>query len=420
MNLDVFTKMLALPPTLLLLVASQLAAAQAQAPPAGAPQVPTAIRKMPPDGSAKFFPEYVAFGPALSYEEARIYPREGARRDGGGPGFNLHEEEDEEGRSAFRRAAEVLGVLRKRESCPPTMSGCGDVGYPNKCCFEEEECVEVDNPAVGNVACCPQGVDCGGGVGSCPPTAVTCPESLGGGCCIAGYICKGSGCVRESSSTSVPAGGGATTITTTSTNWADGNPSTVVVTIVTTLTNDGPTTTSTTVITKSESTTSSKTTGPAAPFRPTNDNGGDAPSPTGSFCPTGFYACLARAGGGCCQTGRDCKTTSCAPTPMTTFVRNGVTVAVPVADVPQETGTATCAGGWFLCKEDDDAGDQAGCCPSGYACGRESCTIVTPTETAEVQKLRPGEDSGAASGVRRGGILGMLVCLGVAASVHLL
>lgn len=179
MRLDPLTKMLGLPPTLLLLVASQLAAAQN----------PTAIRKMPPDSGAKFFPEYVAFHPDVSYE-ARVYPREEPR--GYSPGFKLHMEDEE--RSAFRRAAEVLGVLQRRESCPPSMAGCGKVGHPNKCCSEEEECVKVDNPSVGNVACCPQGIDCDGGVGTCPPSAVTCPESLGGGCCIAGYICKGTGC----------------------------------------------------------------------------------------------------------------------------------------------------------------------------------------------------------------------------------
>lgn len=186
MKLDLLTKMLALPPALLLLVASQVAAAQT---PTG--QLPTAIRKMPPDGGAKVFPEYMAFSPEVSYEAARIHPpRSDAKRRGFEPGFNLHEDEAR----AWRRAAEVLGVLQRRESCPPSMNSCGEVGHPNKCCSEEEECVEVENPEVGNVACCPQGIDCDGGVGICPADAVTCSEELGGGCCIKGYKCKGNGC----------------------------------------------------------------------------------------------------------------------------------------------------------------------------------------------------------------------------------
>lgn len=187
MRLDLVTKMAGLPPALLLLVVSQVSAAQA---PSG--QLPTAIRKMPPDSGAKVFPEYMAFSPEFNYEAARIYPQEDAVEARWlGPGFNLHERDEE---NVFRRAAEVLGVLQKRESCPPNMNSCDGVGHPNKCCSESEECVEVDNPTVGNVACCPEGIDCNGGVGICPAGAVTCSEELGGGCCIKGYKCKGTGC----------------------------------------------------------------------------------------------------------------------------------------------------------------------------------------------------------------------------------
>lgn len=207
-------------------------------------------------------------------------------------------------------------------------------------------------------------------------------------------------------------------MTATSTTWVDGSPSTVIVTIVTTVTNSAPTKTRTTVITESESESDSPTTtkktsssGAGAPFRPTNDDD-DGPSATGSFCPTGFYACVAH-GGGCCQTGRDCETTSCPPIDMTTIVTQGVTIAVPVDDLPDEEATQTCAGGWFLC---DDDGDEEGCCPDGYKCGKESCTTVTPSETAEVQKQRP-ESAGDRV---RAGVAGVLGCLGVFSAIHLL
>ncbi|CAI4215167.1 unnamed protein product [Parascedosporium putredinis] len=203
-----------------------------------------------------------------------------------------------------------------------------------------------------------------------------------------------------------------TTLTTTATTIVDGSPSTVVVTIVTTVTNnpDPVTRTTTRVVTKSESTTG----GAGAPFRPTLSETDDADITTipGAFCPTGFYACLARAGGGCCQTGRDCKETSCPPTPMTTIINNGVTIAVPVADVPA-SNSATCANGWFMCG--DEGGPVAGCCPDGYSCGTASCTLASPTETSRVQKQLP--DSAAST--KAGSLAGLVVAAGLFGVLHL-
>lgn len=203
---------------------------------------------------------------------------------------------------------------------------------------------------------------------------------------------------------------GPTTMTSTSTTLVDGSASTVIVTVITTLTDSPSTETRTTVRTESESSSSSSS-GAGAPFRPTNDDDG----PSNSFCPTGFYACEARAEGGCCQTGRDCETTSCPPVEMTTIITQGVTIAVPVDDVPDEEATQTCAGGWFLCDEDDEDEDEAGCCPDGYKCGKVSCSVSSASETAEVQKERPG------SGAERVGsvLMGVLGCLGVFGVLHL-
>jgi len=194
-------KLGALPPALLLLTAQ--AAAQAL--------VPTAIRKMPPDSNEKFFPEYVAFASGVSANpsyQAALFAREQAvaTRDvyeGGAndegiiarfqPAMRLHREEATQW-ELVRRAGEVLKLLAKREACPANMSSCSGTGHPNKCCFTNEKCVDVQDSTVGNVACCPKDATCNGGVGACPPTAVTCPASLGGGCCIPGHICKGEGC----------------------------------------------------------------------------------------------------------------------------------------------------------------------------------------------------------------------------------
>ncbi|KAK4456354.1 hypothetical protein QBC42DRAFT_191257, partial [Cladorrhinum samala] len=145
---------------------------------------------------------------------------------------------------------------------------------------------------------------------------------------------------------------------------------------------------------------------PNAPMRPTTS---PASTTDEAFCPTGFYACSASAGGGCCQTGRDCRVTSCPPVSMTTIVNDdGITVVVPATgrSAPPVDGGAKkpqgCASGWFECGKED----QGGCCPSGYRCGVASCAVEleggAAGETA-VAKVLPGESS-AARGCRGGQI----------------
>lgn len=162
-----------------------------------------------------------------------------------------------------------------------------------------------------------------------------------------------------------------------------------------------PTSSSTTpTTTENQSSAPSSTPAPST----TKGGGGVAPvKPTASdtFCPTGFYGCLATAGGGCCQTGRDCAVTSCPPMSSTTVESNGVTIVVPVTGIPSQTADKTCAGGWFLCGE--DGGPIPGCCPSGYSCGTASCSIAVATATDTVQKKFPNQ---AAS--RRGSFLGLV------------
>lgn len=146
----------------------------------------------------------------------------------------------------------------------------------------------------------------------------------------------------------------------------------------------------TSTISKTSTSTSTSSSGDAsAPVRPTSGT----TSTVSDFCPTGFYACSAVYGGGCCQTGRDCQTTSCPSTAYTTIISSGVTIAVPATDVPATTTTGTCAGGWSLCPT--SAGPTAGCCPSGYSCGTASCFLATGSATASLAKEIP--DSAARS-----------------------
>lgn len=184
------SSMMLLPPALLVLVGHAITTQQ------GA----TAIRKLSLDANEKLLPEHLAF---VSLDELapggpEILPLDSRDEDGNSlpnsyrRAYRMHYDESEE--VMMRRAAEALAMLQRRQSCPSEMDSCEDIGAPNKCCPEGTVCTEVSDPDVDNVACCPQGSGCNGGVGTCPPDAVTCPASLGGGCCISGYVCEGIGC----------------------------------------------------------------------------------------------------------------------------------------------------------------------------------------------------------------------------------
>lgn len=165
------------------------------------------------------------------------------------------------------------------------------------------------------------------------------------------------------------------------------SPSTAISTTIVTITPSTSAVTQTTTQFTTASLTSNTNTNTdiLPPVRPTSTATDDG---TNTFCPTGFYACLASAGGGCCQTGRDCHTTSCPPIAYTTIVNtDGVTIAVPATAVPTPSPSSHCADNWFLCGR--DAGNVAGCCPSGYSCGTASCFLATGGATASVAKELP-------------------------------
>ncbi|KAI0842509.1 hypothetical protein F5Y06DRAFT_128954 [Hypoxylon sp. FL0890] len=448
--------MLSLPPSLLVLLAAatQLRAQQ---------QHPTAIRKMSLDEGEKLFPEHFAFGPApaplqqqlfhhdtreATDEELQLsanssaaipfyppYPRHydyhGTQLGKAAGVLEGKEGTQTEGNvdsgSLYRRAREVLAKLQGRDfACPQGTHSCTNIDQPNYCCTTGTTCFTVTNaPESGNVGCCPNGQTCGVTVGACSDGATACPASLGGGCCISGFVCASVGCVASTVSVISPS---QTTITSTATQ--SFTPTTQVITVIVTVTPSGggapvtSTTTQTTTATPSSSSTSSSeptntNTGGIPPFRPTSGSSASSDTSSISYCPTGFYACVASAGGGCCRTGRDCSTTSCPPPPAsTTIISSGVTVVVPLTDAQAAssvlTTTPTCATGWFLCGS--DAGPVAGCCPSGYSCGTASCTLSTSTATATVQKELPNSAPRGSGGAG----LGLLALLVLLASLYLL
>ncbi|KAK3180772.1 hypothetical protein K4F52_007863 [Lecanicillium sp. MT-2017a] len=325
--------MLILPASLLVLIA-QAAADQ---------PLPTAIRKLSPDSNEKLLSHHLAFAPqraltpgkgaaaAFDFLESQdaSSAQDNIEERSYHPAFARHHNDSEE--NMLRRAAEALALLERRAACPANMN-------------------------------------------SCVPSASAKPET--------------STLTVVQTNTREP---GDETITATRTTFVEGNPSTVVVTEVITRTASGEDATRTTTKFVTESDDEGTVPG-NPPWRPTGttleETTDSTITDTQTGCPTGFYGCLARHGGGCCQTDRDCQTHSCPPVESTTIISDGKTLVVPVTDVPSEP-TSTCAGGWFLCG--DDAGPVAGCCPSGYKCGTASCFTAEATQTESVQKQQPKE-----------------------------
>ncbi|RYP75238.1 hypothetical protein DL769_003849 [Monosporascus sp. CRB-8-3] len=410
--------LLGLPPSLLLLVAAQI---QAQ-------ELPTAIKKMSLDAGEKLFPEHYAFAPLLplgarsplappfaASEDDELLPPSGNNTTATATAlpfrapFAVHHDyyllprqrrHSGDGVGLYERAGGVLARLRGRQfACPRDTAPCDNIGQPNYCCEAGAVCFEVtDAPAAGNVGCCPDGRNCDGGVGDCGGGSTACPAEVGGGCCIAGFVCAEVGCVASSVSV----------ITQTTTTPSPTTEAETPYPTTTTTTNTGGDALPPVRPTSSASAPSSSPSDPDTTTPPptTTLNPSSSP-PSSDYCPTGFYACVASAGGGCCRTGRDCATTSCPPpAAMTTITNNdGATVAVPGGtDAPptgdgasEDQGQGQCAGGWFLCPE-DEGGPVPGCCPEGYGCGTASCTLAQPSATDTVQKQMPGS-AGARWGV---------------------
>ncbi|PNP43852.1 hypothetical protein TGAMA5MH_04135 [Trichoderma gamsii] len=371
-------KMLLLPTTILALVA-EVAANQPLA---------TAIKKQLPDANEKLFPDHLAFEPlpALNPFEttapANLWLDGHEEQDASSsnltkryhPAFAYHFQESEE--DLLKRAADVLAILENRAACPSGTESCSGIGSPDKCCADGSYCTNVSDSDAEQIACCPNGATCGGGVGACPSNAVSCPSALGGGCCIPGYVCVGVGCVPSAAATGFPSS-------------TAPPPQTTPQTHSTAATATGPGTETATGAppyrpTDATSTSSTSTSTSSAPMT-TTDSG-----ETQTGCPAGFYGCLATHGGGCCRTDRDCQTFSC-PASSSTIISHGVTVVVPADDVPTATASDKCASGWFLCGK--DAGSVAGCCPSGYKCGTASCFTSAASETNSVQKQEPEASS---------------------------
>ncbi|OBT76146.1 hypothetical protein VF21_04821 [Pseudogymnoascus sp. 05NY08] len=361
----------------------------------GAGTKPVRVRKMSEDEGEMFFNEYWGFeareegeggqhgGDVLRREyesEEDVSQRNASAAFSFRPAFAIHEAESStprglsEAQALHHRSSRALAALLKRAfQCPTGTTACTSISQPNYCCASTESCITITDTGLGPVGCCPSGQSCAGDITHCAAGQTACPQSLGGACCVAGFVCFDVGCV-----------------------------SSVVVTSITTVTQipTKPSTTSTPVTTTTPSSTQAVTTteGPAPPVRGTGESSTVAP-PTTSLtsdaeaCPTGFYACSAYfPGAGCCRVGRDCAQTFCPTTGSVTVISGGVTVAVPEGTAATTaTGAGRCASGWTGCG-------GGGCCPGGWECG-VSCVSVWGGATSVVAK-------GAENGGGRGGSVG--------------
>lgn len=160
---------------------------------------PTAIRKLAPGSNDKILAHHLAFAPVpvfLGSSSSDLTDDNSSHLNNATstrffPPYARHFSASDT--NLLRRAVHALALLHRRDSCPSGTASCADIDHPNKCCQDGTYCVSVDDDSVGGVACCPDEAECTG-VGECPTGSTSCSEELGGGCCVAGYVCEGVGC----------------------------------------------------------------------------------------------------------------------------------------------------------------------------------------------------------------------------------
>lgn len=372
----------------------------------------------------------------------------------------------------FERSLTERSTLNKRDyRCPTNTFACTSISRPDSCCENGSTCEIITDTGLGDVGCCQKGEKCAGQLTSCASGYTPCPKQSGGGCCIPGYACHDIGCVSTAttvvlttpttSPTPVPDYTATVTSTIVVSVFPSGSTSTVTPTSSPTSaaettpvhTSALPLVTTTVYITVTVHPTTTRrpnilTCSPGSRSCPASLGGGCCPtgsdcgsgvcppktstatfrppvrgttastatttlhsSGSGPGCPTGFYACSAYYGGGCCRTGRDCQSTSCPAQASTTLIStNGVTIVAPaVSGVSKNTHllTGSCANGWSACA----ATHGGGCCPSGYVCG-VSCTGKGPQGTGnQVGKMPLNSAVGRAHSMV---VLYMTLCIALA------
>lgn len=392
-------------------------------------QRPTAVRKMSGDPGEKFYLDYWLFEnePELAVNNTADSELSASIRVHNNVSKAQFVPRHFDPRGLYK-------LFRRDFECPSGSYACSSIERPNSCCENGSTCQLIDDTGYGDVGCCPSGQSCGDTLSGCTDGSTGCPND-GGGCCLPGYGCYQEGCI-QTATTTILVGPPIST---------SQPPRTVTVTSVTTISpSEGPPETVTTTLIISsvsterpDTTTSSETTdcpdeyrtcpaslgggcchtdracgtgnlcppsttsGLQPPNRPTSgdvttttdDSSTAETTPAGGGCPTGYYGCKAFHQGGCCQTGRDCQTTSCAPIGSTTVVDSGgVTVEAPTGVSGAADASGTCRDGWFSCG----ANEGGGCCPTGYGCDVATCTA---TAAPDGQNHAIGKEAPESSGI---------------------
>ncbi|CAI7673681.1 unnamed protein product [Penicillium pancosmium] len=329
------------------------------------------VRKMSEDEGEKFFFEYWQFEQALESTTGNL--SSGAKMESRSLGQDWDEETGSspvEGQVLARShlltpsfsgiadpGFDLHNLFGRDFKCPTGTNACLSINRSDRCCGTGDTCEVIQDTGHGTVGCCPKGQSCSGRIGSCQSGYTACSKALGGGCCIPGFACVEGGCAY----TSVVTVTEDNTVTTSTITYSTRPQTTNSASTGTTSTASTASTASTTSTASTVSTAESTSTGtgtdtlgaPGRPIITTTTTGTHATTGRTDMCPTGFYACSAVYHGGCCQTGRNCDTTSCPTTQSTTFTSNGETIVVPVAtgDSGSRSRSGKCAQGWFRCAD---------------------------------------------------------------------
>ena len=329
-------------------------------------QAPVSVKKMSVDEGEKFFLHYWDFGEQSLDLESNT---EGRTEEYSNfsmanlllPAIAPHAEGEEPSRRLFGRS-----IFQRAFQCPSGTISCSSIGQDDLCCEAGDTCVSLSS----GVGCCPQDETCGDAISDCTNGYTSCPNSPNGGCCVPGASCEGSGCVFYGTSTVTT-----TLSTATSTNGAS----------FTTETSSGRTTTvvyPTSIVSVSTETVTMTPSGYTTTATVT----------LSGACKPGYFSCAASLGGGCCASGQGCATDDQCPDPTSTSAPTSTstaTAAPPILPTSVNSGTsisaatvvtssvAGCPTGFYMCS----ARYIGGCCQVGRNCDTTSCP---PSATATI------------------------------------
>ena len=182
-------------------------------------QVPIVVRKMSNDQGEMFFPEYWQFrsetngASQLELDRRKPIQRtlesledESLAKDWANASmpqplqapFSLHTDRQLDTEPLFSRLLRSPGAIFAHDArdfqCPSGTSACTSINRPYSCCAAGLVCQLTTDSGLGDVGCCKSGQQCGDKVSGCAQGDVSCPDNLGGGCCIPGSVCDGVGC----------------------------------------------------------------------------------------------------------------------------------------------------------------------------------------------------------------------------------